>query len=156
LFINAQHHRLVWRIEIEPDDVDHLLSKLGIVRQFERARQMRLEAVFFPHPLYRRVADAELLRQQARAPVRGVLWLLLGRAHHDLEPHLVTDALLAGKRALALILEQPIYPAIQVGLLPAPHSRLGDARLSLDRARAEALSRQQHDAGTLDDLLRRL
>ena len=88
--------------------------------------------------------------------MRGVLWLLLGRAHHDLEPHLVTDALLAGKRALALILEQPIYPAIQVGLLPAPHSRLGDVRLSLDRARAEALSRQQHDAGTLDDLLRRL
>src|SRR5262249_58486136 len=50
------------------------------------------------HPL----ADAHLLGQRARAPMRGVGRLLLGGAPHDRQPHLVADALLAGARAFAL------------------------------------------------------
>src|SRR5688572_10810819 len=117
---------------------------------------MRLEAVLLPHALHRRVTDAHLLGQHARAPVRGVGGLLLGGALHDREPHLVADALLAGAEAFALLLLEALNTALHVRLLPAPHGRLGDARLPADRAGAETAPRQQDNAGALGDLLRRL
>ena len=117
------------------------------------ARQMRLEAVLLPHALHCRVADAHLLGQHARAPVRGVRRLLLSRAPNDREPHRLADPRLAGERALALVLQEALDTTLHVRRLPAPHGRLGDARLATDRVGSETTPRQQDDAG---DLLRRL
>jgi hypothetical protein len=30
--VDAEHNRLVGRVEVEPDNVDHFLSEFGIVR----------------------------------------------------------------------------------------------------------------------------
>ena len=73
---------------------------------------MRLEAMLLPDALHGRVADADLLGQHTCAPVRCVLGLLLGCTLHDREPHLGTDRLLAGARALAPVLEQALDATI--------------------------------------------
>src|SRR5271165_3929558 len=78
---------------------------------------MRLEAMLLPDALHGRVADADLLGQHACAPVRCVLGLLLGCTLHDRDPHLGTDRLLAGARALAPVLEQALDATIHVGFL---------------------------------------
>ena len=131
-------------------------ANLGSFESLNVRRQVRLEAMLLPHALHRRVADTNLLGQHARAPVRGVLRLLFGRARDDPEPHLVADALLAGARPLALVLEQALDTAVHVGLLPPPDRRLGNARLAADRVGAKTSCGQQNDGGALDDLLRRL
>src|SRR5215475_2320095 len=60
---------------------------------------------------------------------------------------------LPGARALALVLAQTL-DAGHVRLLPAPHRWFGNARLAHDRIGACTAPRQQHDLGSLDDLLR--
>jgi hypothetical protein len=85
LLIDAQHHCLVWRVEIQPDDVDDFLGEPGIVRELERARQVRLEAVLLPDAVHRRVADAYLLGKHARSNA----WRFQAfprRSRHDREP----------------------------------------------------------------------
>src|ERR1700692_3258246 len=42
--VDAEHNRLVGRVEVEPDDVDHFFSELWIVGELEWARQMWLSA----------------------------------------------------------------------------------------------------------------
>src|SRR3974377_1148831 len=93
---------------------------------------MRLWAIVFSNAVHRRGADADLLGQHACAPVRCVLGLLLGCTLHDREPHLGTDRLLAGARALAPVLEQALDATIHVGFLPAPNRRLRYPSLALD------------------------
>src|SRR5271166_2217552 len=115
---------------------------------------MRLEAML-PDALHGRVADADLLGQHACAPVRCVLGLLLGCTLHDRDPHLGTDRLLAGARALAPVLEQALDATIHVGFLPAPNRRLRYPSLALDAIRAEPATRQQHNACACNDFLRR-
>ena len=53
--VNAQHHRLVRRVHVEPDDVDDLLLELRIVRDLEGPDEMRLETGLPPDALNRRV-----------------------------------------------------------------------------------------------------
>ncbi len=52
LLINAQHDRLLRRVEVEPDDVGQLLAEPRIVRQLEGADTVRLQAVSVPDALY--------------------------------------------------------------------------------------------------------
>jgi hypothetical protein len=83
--VDRQHHGIGGWIEVEPDDIDDLLGKFRIIRQLERARQVRLQAMVSPHALYRRVANAELFGQRGRAPVRRIRWLLLCGPPDDLD-----------------------------------------------------------------------
>ena len=84
------------------------------------------------------------------------LGFFLGCTLHDREPHLGTDRLLAGARALAPVLEQALDATIHVGFLPAPNRRLRYPSLALDAIRAEPATRQQHNACACNDFLRRL
>ena len=52
-FIDRQHHRMGWRVDIEPDDVGELVGKAGIVRALEGAQPVRLQLVRPPDALYR-------------------------------------------------------------------------------------------------------
>src|ERR1700688_4692438 len=54
--VDAEHNRLVGRVEVEPDDVDHFFSEFWIVRWLEWARQMWLEAMLLPDALHGGVA----------------------------------------------------------------------------------------------------
>src|ERR1700758_2605616 len=112
--------------------------------------------MLLPNALHSRVADANLLSQHACTPVCGMGRLLFGRARDDLKPYLIANALLARIRALGLVLEQPLNPAFPVRFLPAPHRRLGHARLASDPVGTYSAPRQHNDHRPLDDLLPRL
>lgn len=50
-FIAAEHQRLVWRVEIQANDVPKLLFEMWIIGQLEGARQVRLYVVGGPYTL---------------------------------------------------------------------------------------------------------
>jgi hypothetical protein len=149
------HNRLVGRVEVEPDDVDHFFSEFWIVGELEWVRQMWLEAMLLPDALHGGVDAADLLGQHTRTPVRCVPGLLLGGTRHNREPHFGTDRLLARAR-LAPVLEKTLDAAVHAGFLPAPNRRLRHPSLALNGIRAEAATRQQHNACACNDFLRRL
>ena len=106
-------------------------------------------------PIYR-FCHRHAGKEHSAKIMRCVLGLLLGCTLHDREPHLGTDRLLAGARALAPVLEQALDATIHVGFLPAPNRRLRYPSLALDAIRAEPATRQQHNACACNDFLRRL
>src|SRR5882724_9928339 len=66
--VTAQHQRLLRRVEIKPDHVPELFLKLLVVRQFEGAREMRLDVIGRPQPLHARRRDASGAGHRAAAP----------------------------------------------------------------------------------------
>jgi hypothetical protein len=70
LLVDAQHDRVVWRVEVQADDILHLLREGWVLADLVRAHQVRLEAVRSQDLGDRRAGQLELLRQQARRPPR--------------------------------------------------------------------------------------
>ncbi len=79
LLVAAQHQGMLRRRHIQTDDVFEFLDELRIARDLEGLDQVRLEAVGAPHLEHRRIGDAQLGGQLARAPVSGALRLGLRR-----------------------------------------------------------------------------
>ena len=61
LFVNREHQRLVRRIQVEANDIPHLVDKLLVVRQFEFLGQMGLQAMCSPDALNARRAQPTTL-----------------------------------------------------------------------------------------------
>src|SRR5579864_2547496 len=79
LFIHAEHHRMLRRIEVEPNNGLQLFSELRIVTDFKGLYQMGFEAVCMPNPTHGSLTDTRGRRHGARAPVGGCGWFLLSR-----------------------------------------------------------------------------
>jgi hypothetical protein len=60
------------------------------------------------------MANANLLGQHTRAPMRGVRGLFLGGHGDDPKPHRIADPRLSGFRSLALIFPQALNAAFKV------------------------------------------
>ena len=88
LLIHAQDHRVVRRVEVQPDDVAHFLDEERIGGQLEGLRQVRLDPEQGEPALYRALANALGSPQGACAPVRGGVGRLLQRTA-DHPRHLV-------------------------------------------------------------------
>src|SRR6266403_4648226 len=84
LLVHAQHDRAIRRIQIEPDDVPHLLDQERVRRQLEALAAVRAQAKGPPNPRDTAAAEADPLRQRPRAPVGGVARLALERQRHRL------------------------------------------------------------------------
>ena len=86
LLIDRQHQRLVRRVEVEADDVLHLVDEVRIPRQLEGLDQVRLQPVRLPDLVHRRRRDPQLRRHCALAPVGGGRRRLVQRQlHHPLD-----------------------------------------------------------------------
>ena len=70
LLVHAQHHRLHRRVEVQADDVAHLLDEQRIAGKLERLLPMRLQTERAPDARDRRLRQARLACHAARAPVR--------------------------------------------------------------------------------------
>ena len=88
LLIHAQDHRVVRRVEVQPDDVAHFLEEERIGGQLEGLGPMRLDPEQGEPALDRALADALGSPQGAGAPVRGGVGRLLQRTV-DHRRHLV-------------------------------------------------------------------
>ena len=142
LLVDAEHQGFVRRIEVEADDILHLVDKLLVVRQLEPARQMRLQPVRMPNPLHTGVAQAHRSGHTPGAPVRGCRGLLAQRLLHHRGNHFRRQGRLASRTGC--IAPQPIDPLGKVAHLPPPHRRLALADRTHDRHRPN--TRQQHNA----------
>ncbi len=154
LLIDAQHQRLVRRVQIEADDIGDLLLELRVVGDLERLDEMRLEAGLGPDAPHAGRADPHLGRHGSPAPVRRVRGRLVGR----LGQHLVLDR--GRQRLLArrprLVAQQALDALVDVALLPAPHARLRFARAPHDLVGAAPIRRRQNDLGAPHHLRRRV
>jgi hypothetical protein len=70
LLVQTDHDRMVGRIQIQADDVAHLLDKLRVGRELERVDAMRLQPEGLPDARDGRLRQARDLRHGARAPLR--------------------------------------------------------------------------------------
>ena len=91
LLIDAQHDRGLGRIQVQPDDVAHLVDELRIRGELERLDLMRLERERPPDPADRALAHPGRGRHRPRRPMRRVRRLLLERLHDHPLDVLVAD-----------------------------------------------------------------
>src|SRR3954464_4786010 len=70
LFIDAEHHRVRRRVDIQPDDVTQLGDEFGVARQFELPYPVRLEPMRTPDALHRGETDPDQPGHRRRRPMR--------------------------------------------------------------------------------------
>jgi len=73
LFIHAEDRRMLWRIQIQAEDVGCLAFKVRIVAGHVALQAVRLEPRRAPDAMDRVLAQAELARQFPARPVRGAI-----------------------------------------------------------------------------------
>jgi hypothetical protein len=143
LFIDAEHHRMRRRVDIQPDDVAQLGDELRVARQFELPYPVRLEAVRAPDALYRGNADLRQFGHRRGRPM-GCLARRVGLGQ--------CDDTLADRRGqwrnarwARLVVQQARDTLLHEPLLPAPQTGLALAGAPHDLVGAEALRGQHHD-----------
>jgi hypothetical protein len=70
LFVDTQHHRVIWRVQVQPDDVANLLDEEQIVRELEALRAVRLQSEHRELPVHGALGKLRLLREAAARPMR--------------------------------------------------------------------------------------
>ena len=83
LLVHTQDHRVVRRVEVQPDNVAHFLDEERVGGQLEGLRQVRLDPEQSEPTLHRALGNALGTRQRARAPVRGGVGRLPQRTADD-------------------------------------------------------------------------
>jgi len=86
LFIDAEHQRLVGRVQVKADDVDELFNKLRIATHLERRHPVWPQPMLLPNPAHGRFANALRFGHQAGAPMRRVGRLAVQRGLHNRRP----------------------------------------------------------------------
>ncbi len=79
--IDAEHRRVRGRIQVEPDDVPHLLDQQRIVRQLKGLGPMGLQPKRVPNATDRGVTEPDGFRHPPRTPVRRAAGRRFQRAH---------------------------------------------------------------------------
>jgi hypothetical protein len=77
LLVDAQHERVIRRIEVKADHVANLVDEERIGGKLERFLPMGFKAECSPDPMNSVVGQSEALAERAGAPLRRVLWLAL-------------------------------------------------------------------------------
>ena len=124
LLVDAEHQRLLRRVQIEPDDVGHLSIEVRIRAELEGFHSMRLQPVLLPDAVDRHVADLQLTGQAARAPVGG---RLRGPHRRGYDPGLVGRRYLPGPSA-AMPRMQSGQPLLEETAPPLAHGHLGKSK----------------------------
>ena len=84
LLVEAEHHRPLRRVQVQPDDVDELRLEVRVVRDLERVDLPRLELMVPPDPRHGVLADPVAGRHQPRRPMRrSVVGPGVQRVVHD-------------------------------------------------------------------------
>ena len=152
LLVDRQHHRVGRRIEVEADDIGHLLGKPWIARALEAAYPVWLELVGIPDPLHRAQRDAGNLGHRPTRPVRDTnRRIATGQRHHTRHcPG--QDRRLTG--LARLVAQQPIWPLLGETLLPAPNHRATHGDFCGHASHRSALHRSKHCQGPFNILAR--
>jgi hypothetical protein len=146
LLVHTKHERGCGRVQIEPDDVAHLLDQLGVVGELEVLNPVGLEPEGLPDPAHREVTETAALGHAAPAPMSGVArHFLQGGGHHRL--HLVVADRARGPRAR--LVEEPRQSTLDVARPPLADGVVRDSKFSCHSATGKTVSTAQNDACAL-------
>ena len=142
-FIDAQHHGLVRRVEVQAGDVADLGFQLRVGGELEALRPPRLQSPFPPHVRDLDVGDAQLGGQQPGRPVRHSQppGRRLQGGQHD--GHIIGGPRLARPGPVL----QPAGALGGVPLLPQDHRRLGHPGPPRDLIRPDPVRRPAARSG---------
>ena len=129
LFINAEHRGVLWRMQIQSDDVGGLFLEVRIVRSHVAIEPLRFEAVLAPYARDHHVRHPELIGELTGAPVGGGARLALDRPFQNARFEF------RGQRARLLprmTAEQPGEPLVDEALAPAIDERIVAGELLAD------------------------
>jgi hypothetical protein len=122
--IHAQHQRPIRRVQVQPDDVAHLVDEQRIGGELEGLGAVRLQTERTPNAHHRRLRQPARLGHRPTAPVRRVARLLVqGLGDHALDRRITDRA----RRPRPRLIEQPVET-----LRDEPRAPLAD-RLRGDR-----------------------
>jgi hypothetical protein len=153
LFIDAQHQSAVGRVEIEPNDVAHLVDKHRVSRQLEGFDAVRLQSKGPPDAPHARGRDAAVPRHTAGAPVGGSGRPVLQRLHDDILDLGIVDR---ARRAWPRFVEQPVEAALDKASTPLADGLRRHPFACRNRLIAQARRAAQHDPRPQCQGLRRL
>ena len=139
--VEAEHHGVLRRVQIQPDHVADLGLEFRIGGELERLDPPGLQVPAAPDPRHRREADPQLRAQQPARPVRHPEPLRRRgqRRHH----HLGFVYPPRPTRTLAVL--QRTQPALRVTIPPVDHRRPAHPDPGRDLGVRVALTGQQHD-----------
>jgi hypothetical protein len=141
--IDAQHHGAIWRIEVEPDDVAHLLDEQRIARQLEGLAAMGLQPVGLPDAVDGRRRMTNCFRHAAQAPVRSPRRPAFERSTDRVGDLVVANLARCARPRLVI---QPIQPKSCEPLSPFANRPAENAQPFRDFAVMPARCRRQHNA----------
>ncbi len=144
LLVDAEHHGLVRRVQIQPDDVADLLHEEGVGGELEVALPMRLQPESTPDAMNRRGADLRVLGHRTDAPVGGPGGLALEGLVDQLGDFLVGDGTRSTGTHLVVQTRQSV---LQIALAPLADHLLAQADLLGDHLVGQPFGGQQDDAG---------
>ena len=145
LLVHAQNHSLRRWVQVQPDDVAHLLDKQRVGGQLEGLLAMRLQAERTPDARDGCLRHLHLAGHRARAPVRGVARHGFQRASNH---HVDLGVIDGSRRACARRIQQPVQTLIDEALTPLRDGLLCDVQVCGHRLIGQALRAAQHDART--------
>lgn len=123
LLVEAQHHRPLGRVQVEPHDIDELGLEVRVVRQLEGRDTPRLEVPGPPDPGHGVLTDTGVFGHRPSRPVRRARLCGVQRVVHDPVDHLGGDLRLAGLDLERSPRRRP-RPSRRTGhATGAPHSR---------------------------------
>ena len=118
-FVDAEHDRVVRRIEVQAHDIAHLLDKLRVGRQLEGLDPMRLQPKGPPDARDRRFREAQGVAQASGAPLGPRRRRRLQRAGNDLHDSVVRHR---ARHAGSGLVVQPRQPAHTKAFAPRAHA----------------------------------
>ena len=151
-FVDAEHHRVRRRVDIQPNDVTQLGDEFRVARQLELPYPMRLEPVDAPDALHRGEADPGGFGHGGARPM-GCLARRIGLGQRD-DPLGNRQRQRRNPRRARPVAQQPVDTFVHEPLLPAPQAGLALAGAPHDLVGAEAVGGQQHDPRSPHMLLR--
>ncbi|CAB3775311.1 hypothetical protein LMG29542_08693 [Paraburkholderia humisilvae] len=146
--VHAQHHGLEWRVQIQPDDIAHLVDEKWISGELEGLLPMRLQSEGTPDPRHSHLAG-----HCSRAPVSRAHGHGFERACDDRIHLCVPDRpRCAGARCIG----QPVHAVTDEARTPLRNRMRVDALSCRDRVVVEALGASQHNTRSQGKCLCRL
>ena len=145
LLVDAQHHGAIGRIEIESDDVAHLLHEQRVGRELEALDPVRLQPEGPPDAMDGRGRVADRRGHGAQAPVRGARGPRLKRPPDRVGDHVIADP---ARRARARLVVKAVQACAanrsrHLPTVPGKRQAVGDQPV------VTTLRRRKHDAGAL-------
>ena len=146
LLVNAEHHGILWRLEIQPNHIGGLDFKVRIVGSQIAFEPMRLDPVFGPDTGHGHVRDipAQSCRELARRPVcRSARRFVFGRPSQYLRFQAVGDFVAF---ATTVPGKQPRQPIRRKALAPAADIAIATIELGADFGPCPTLGEQKNQA----------